>query len=266
MRRKGINRVIYASGILACILILLYFFLPVCALITRSSPSEIINSLEDPVVAHAIFLSLSTAGIATGVVVLLGTPLAYLQARTEYPGKNLVDLIIDLPIVLPPAVAGIALLILFGRKGVIGSVFADNGIQILFTTTAIVLAQIFVAGPLYIRQAKCALEMVPEMYEHAARTLGADRVSAILTVTLPLAKSGITTGIVLTFARAVGEFGATIMIAGNLPGKTQTMPVAIYSLMQSDISSAISIAVILILLSGSILAFIRIISRSEKRC
>lgn len=199
-------------------------------------------------------------------MVLLGTPLAYLQARTEYLGKNLIDLIIDLPIVLPPAVAGIALLILFGRKGVIGSVFADNGIQILFTTTAIVLAQIFVAGPLYIRQAKSALEMVSEMYEHAARTLGADRVSAILSVTLPLAKSGIATGIVLTFARAVGEFGATIMIAGNLPGKTQTMPVAIYSLMQSDISSAISIAVILILLSGSILAIIRIISRSEKRC
>ena len=239
---------------------ILFFTLPLLSLLLRITPEEFISAIQEPNVKSAIFLSLITATTATILTVLIGTPLAYLNARIPYPGRDVVETLIDLPIVLPPSVAGLALLVLLGRRGLIGSWLNDNGVMIIFTTFAVVIAQVFVAGPLYIRQAKSAFAMVDPVYESAARTLGASPLKAFLKVTVPLAKTGLISGVILCFARAIGEFGATIMVAGNLPGKTQTMPLAIYSLMQSDLTASIALSLVLISISCIILIIIRLIS------
>jgi len=183
-----------------------------------------------------------------------------MNARIDYPGRKFIETLIDVPIVLPPSVAGLALLVLFGRRGLIGSYFNELGITIIFTSVAVIIAQIFVAGPLYIRQAKSAFAMVDQVYESAARTLGAGRLLTFIKVTVPLARTGLISGIILSFARAIGEFGATIMVAGNLPGRTQTMPLAIYGFMQSDLTASIALSIVLIAISFIILILIRIIS------
>jgi molybdate transport system permease protein len=240
---------------------ILFFTLPLVSLVFRISPEEFIIAILQPDVKSAIFLSLITATTATIIIVLLGTPLAYLNARVEYPGRTFVETLLDLPIVLPPSVAGLALLVLFGRRGIIGSYLDDFGVSIIFTTFAVVIAQVFVAGPLYIRQAKSAFAMVDRVYESAARTLGGTPLTTFIRVTVPLAWTGLVSGIILGFARAIGEFGATIMVAGNLPGKTQTMPLAIYGLMQGDLSASIALSLVLIGLSCVILIVIRAVAR-----
>ncbi len=239
---------------------ILFFTLPLLSLLLRITPDQFIEALFNPEVKSAIFLSLITAFTATILIVLIGTPLAYLNARISYPGRDLVETLIDLPIVLPPSVAGLALLVLLGRRGILGAWMNDHGIMIIFTTAAVVIAQIFVAGPLFIRQAKSAFAMVDPVYEQAARTLGATPLKAFLKVTIPLARTGLISGVILSFARAIGEFGATIMVAGNLPGKTQTMPLAIYGLMQSDLTASIALSLVLIAISCIILILIRVIT------
>jgi molybdate transport system permease protein len=266
MKSININRIVIVGGILAGIITVSFFILPVISLLLRCSPGIILSSVQDPFIIHAIILSLGTAFITTVVIVLFGTPLAYIQARKEYPGKDIVETILDIPIILPPAVAGIALLLLFGKKGILGFFLSEIGIQVLFTVTAIILAQLFVAGPLYVRQAKNAIVMVPVVYDQAGRTLGASSFQIIIKIILPLARKGILSGIMLTYARAVGEFGATMMIAGNIPGKTQTMPVAIYSLLQTDMDGAISIAVILVWITVIILVMVRVLSDRRQVC
>jgi molybdate transport system permease protein len=241
----------------------LFFTLPILSLVLRITPEEFIAAISAPTVQSAIALSLITASAATILIILIGTPLAYINARVPYPGRNLVETLIDLPIVLPPSVAGLALLVLLGRRGLLGTWLNDHGIMIIFTTGAVIIAQVFVAGPLYIRQAKSAFAMVDPVYEAAARTLGAGPLTAFLRVTVPLAKTGLISGVILSFARAIGEFGATIMVAGNLPGKTQTMPLAIYGLMQSDLTASIALSLVLVIISCIILLLIRIISRRE---
>jgi len=167
------------------------------------------------VVIDALVLSLGTATVSTCIVILMGTPLSYLNARSTYRGKEIVDTLVDLPIVMPPAVAGIALLMAFGRRGVIGRYLDMGGIQIAFTTFAVILAQVFVASPFYIRQARASFEAVDRIYEDAARTLGAGRLRVFLRVTAPLAWTGLVSGAILTFARALGEFGADHHVAGT---------------------------------------------------
>lgn len=175
-----------------------------------------------------IFLSLRTAIIAVIAVIILGLPLARLMARREFPGKDLVESAITLPMVLPPSVIGYGLLMLIGKNGLLGHILASLEITIIFTWWAAVLAATVVAFPLMYQSAKAAFKSVDENYERAARTLGANEVRIFLTVTLPLAWPGILAGVVLSFARALGEFGATLMVAGNIPGQTSTIPVAIF--------------------------------------
>lgn len=256
-KRKKITRALFSLIILITIL---FFTLPLLALLLRISPEEFITAILQPDVKNAILLSLITAGTSTVIIVLFGTPLAYLNARVPYHGRDFVETLLDLPIVLPPSVAGLALLILFGRRGLIGAYLNDLGITIIFTIFAVVLAQVFVAGPLYIRQAKTAFAMVDQTYESAARTLGAPPLTTFMRITIPLAWTGLVSGVILSFARAIGEFGATIMVAGNLPGKTQTMPLAIYGLMQSDLTASIALSLVLIGISCIILVTIRVLA------
>jgi molybdate transport system permease protein len=257
---KGKKQCILLFFSLIILTTILFFTLPVFSLLLKITLEEFVSAILKPDVKSAIFLSLITATTATVIIVLIGTPLAFLNARVSYPCRNFVETLIDLPIVLPPSVAGLALLVLLGRRGLIGSYLNDIGIAIIFTTLAVIIAQVFVAGPLYIRQAKSAFAMVDPVYESAARTLGASPLKTFLKITVPLARTGLLSGVILSFARAIGEFGATIMVAGNLPGKTQTMPLAIYGLMQSDITASIALSIVLIGISCLILVLIRIIS------
>ncbi|MDD1727459.1 MAG: ABC transporter permease [Methanospirillum sp.] len=257
IRNKQISKILLGLVVLITIL---FFTLPLLSLLLRITPDEFIAAILKPEVQSAIYLSLLTAAASTVVIVLIGTPLAYLNARVSYRGRDFVETLLDLPIVLPPSVAGLALLVLFGRRGLIGAYLNDVGIAIIFTTFAVVLAQVFVAGPLYIRQAKTAFAMVDQVYESASRTLGASPLITFVKVTIPLAWTGLVSGVILAFARAIGEFGATIMVAGNLPGKTQTMPLAIYGLMQSDLTASIALSLVLISISCIILITIRLLA------
>ena len=215
---------------------------------------------------QALSLSLVTTAIAMLVIVLLGTPLAYVLARRPFPGRWLVDTLVDLPIVLPPAVAGIALLMAFGRRGVLGGTLADWGVTIPFTAAAVVMAQIFVAAPFYIRAARSGFDRVEPDLEAAAADLGARPGTVFRTITLPLARPGLTAGAVLAWARALGEFGATIMFAGNLAGTTRTMPLAIYGEYGSgDLPAALLLAILLLATSVAILLVSRFLGRERAR-
>ncbi len=258
----------WGAGLTLLLVVLLAFFLlfvtiPIASLFLRITPEAFFRSLAEPVVLDALMLSLFTATVSTVIVILFGTPLSYINARVEYRGKELVDTLTDLPIVLPPAVAGIALLMAFGRRGVVGEYLDACGIQIAFTTFAVILAQIFVASPFYIRQARASFEAVDRIYEDAARTLGASRLRVLLRVTVPIAWTGLVSGAILTFARALGEFGATIMFAGNFQGRTQTMPLAIYTTMQGNICDAISLAIILVIISFAVILVVKVVTRRE---
>lgn len=182
---------------------------------------------------HPIILSVRVAVIATIVVTCVGVPLTRLMARREFYGKDLLEAAITLPLVLPPSVVGYGLLVLVGKNGLFGKVLADMGVTIVFSWWAAVLASTVVGFPLMYQSAKAAFKSVDTNFEKAARTLGANEVRIFFTVTLPLAWPGILAGLVLTFARALGEFGATLMVAGNIPGQTQTIPTAIYFAVQS---------------------------------
>jgi molybdate transport system permease protein len=243
------------------ILFLLFLTIPVASLFLRITPEAFLESLQNPVVLDALFLSLVTASASLFIVIIMGTPLAYLNARTSYWGKEVVDTLIDLPIVMPPAVAGIALLMAFGRRGVIGEYLNAFGIQIAFTTLAVVMAQTFVASPFYIRQARASFQAVDRTYEDAARTLGAGRLRVFFRVTVPIAWAGLVSGAILTFARALGEFGATIMFAGNFQGRTQTMPLAIYTTMQGELNDALCLAIILVVISFAVILMVKYITR-----
>jgi molybdate transport system permease protein len=243
------------------VIFLLFVTLPVVSLFLRISPEAFFRSLAAPVVLDALSLSLVTATVSTAIVVLFGTPLALVNARRDYAGRELVDTLTDLPMVLPPAVAGLALLMAFGRRGVVGQYLDVFGIQIAFTTLAVVTAQVFVASPFYIRQARASFEAVDRLYEDAARTLGASPGTVALRITIPLAWGGLVSGAILSFARALGEFGATIMFAGNFQGRTQTMPLAIYTTMQGDMNAAISLSIILVVISFAVISAVKIVTR-----
>jgi len=251
-----------AAGLLILI-VTLYLVLPVIALFFRTTPELFLASLADPLVISALWLSFSTSTISLAIVILVGTPFAYVHSRSTYPGKVIVDTLIDLPLVLPPAVAGFALLVLYGRMGLLGQYFNMMGISIAFTTLAVIMAQIFVASPFYLRQAKSLFEQFDQSYEHTARTLGASKLRTFLTITIPLTASGLVSGAVMTFGRALGEFGATIMFAGNLPGVTQTMPLAVYVGMESNFNLGLTISILLVIISFVIMITVRLVTRNE---
>ena len=227
-----------------------FIALPVVSLFLKSPLETTFRSLHDPMVIDALKLSLTTSTLTTMIVVVIGTPIAYVNARFRYFGKEVADSLIDLPVIMPPAVAGIALLMAFGRMGIVGHYLNAFGISIAFTTLAVIIAQVFVSSPFYIRQARTSFEDVDLAYENAARTLRCFQ-SLIPSshVILPIALNGLISGAIMAFARSLGEFGATIMFAGNFQGRTQTMPLAIYTAMQGDLDVSLCLAMILVAIS-----------------
>lgn len=244
---------------------LAFLILPLLALFLRIQPEQLLKNLGRPAVYHAIWLSLSTTTLATVSAILIGTPVAYQMARRTFPFKSVVDTLIDLPTVLPPAVAGVALLLAFGRRGLLGSVFADLGINIAFTPVAVVIAQTFIAAPLYLKSAIVGFAGVEAELEQAAALDGASRWDVFRRITTPLAWRALLSGAVLTWARALGEFGATIIFAGNFPGRTQTMPLAIYIGFELDLNVALTLSAILIVFSFLVLILVKLLVHPSLR-
>jgi molybdate transport system permease protein len=246
------------------ILFVLFLGIPIIALLWRALESgELAENLTSDLVIDALRLSTITSTFTLAVALIAGTPLAYLLARYRFPGRAAIDTLIDLPIVLPPTVAGVALLVALGRRGVVGEYLDDAGINIAFTTTAVVLAQIFVSAPFYIRTAKAGFEAVEPRLEGVAWTLGASQWRAFWRVTLPLAWPSIIAGSILCWARALSELGATLIFAGNFQGETQTMPLAIISAFESgrSIEVPIALSVILIAAAAVLLFLLRLLAR-----
>ena len=242
---------------LASLPLLLFLLIPLLALVLRVSPSELLSRLVAAQAAQAISLSLFTTLVTLALTLLAGTPLAYLLARRKFPGKVVLDTLLDLPIVLPPAVAGIALLVAFGRFGLVGHWLDVAGIQIAFTPVAVVLAQTFVAAPLYVKTASAAFAATDRELEQAAALDGAGSLRVFRYITLPLALPALLAGAVMTWARALGEFGATIIFAGNFPGRTQTMPLAIYLGFELDLQTALALSLVLLVVSFGVLLVVK---------
>jgi molybdate transport system permease protein len=239
------------------VLFLMFLILPMASLLVHAPPRDLARQLETPVVLQALRLSLITTCASTLAVLVLGLPIVYLLAMRTFPGKRLLEVLIDLPMVLPPTVAGVGLLLAFGRAGLAGRALSALGITIPFTTLAVVLAQMFVAGPFLINAARAGFEEVDARYLRAAGSLRATPVSTFLRVLLPLSLPSLLAGTAMTWARALGEFGATITFAGNLPGRTQTMPLAVYIALESNLNAAVALSVILLLVSFGLLLALR---------
>jgi len=226
--------------------LLLFLLLPVIALLLRTTPDQWFAKLTQPHILQAVGLSISTTLVATLITIVLGTPLAFALARDFLPYRRLIDTLIDLPIVLPPAVAGIALLMAFGRRGIMGSFLDDLGVQIAFTPVAVILAQTFIASAFYVKAASIGFGNIDPELEQAAGLDGASGWQSFRYLILPLSWTALLSGAVMTWARALGEFGATIIFAGNFAGRTQTMPLAIYLGFELDLDTALTLSVILI--------------------
>jgi len=246
-----------AAAIFAVLLVL-----PVLAIMARSLlGTDLFGALARPVVVDALRLSLLTTGASLLVALVFGTPVAWLLARRQFPGKAWLDGLLELPMVLPPAVAGIGLLMAFGRRGLLGPLLASLGMTVGFTTAAVVLAQVFVAAPFYVRAAKVGFQGVDRELEEMAATLGASGWTSFWRVTVPLAFPSLLTGAAMCWARALGEFGATIMFAGSFQGRTQTMPLAIYAALESDLEAALALSAILVVVSFVLLGVVRLTAR-----
>jgi molybdate transport system permease protein len=232
--------------------------LPLAGLLIRAPWDTLPQRLTEPGVLAALRLSLFTATLATGLCLLLGVPLAWVLARSGLPGRRLVRALVTVPLVLPPVVGGVALLLVFGRRGLVGEwLDATFGVSLPFTTAGVVVAETFVAMPFLVIAVEGALRAADARYEEAAATLGAGRWTAFRRVTLPLIAPGVAAGAVLCWARALGEFGATITFAGNFPGRTQTMPLAVYLALEQDLDAAIVLSLVLLVVSVVVLAALR---------
>jgi molybdate transport system permease protein len=240
--------------------LLLFLAIPVGALLVRAFGSgDGWDARTFGVLRQALGLSLATSALAMVFVIALGTPLAFLLARRRFPGSAAVEALVDLPIVLPPAVAGIALLMAFGRNGLVGRWLAEGGVTLGFTTAAVVMAQVFVAAPFYVIAARGGFARVDRDLEEAATDLGASPGKVFRTVTLPLVAPSLIAGSVLAWARALGEFGATIMFAGSFPGITQTMPLAVYGRFGAgDLPAALLLSVVLLITALVVLIGVRV--------
>lgn len=227
----------------------LFLLIPFVAIVLRISPADFLANLNRAQVFQAVRLSLVTSVVTVAVSILFGTPVAYLISHRHYRVARWVDILVDLPTVLPPAVAGVALLMAFGRRGLLGGVLSNFGLSIPFTTMAVILAQTFIAAPLYIKSAALGFSEVDCELRKAAALDGANRWQTFRFIMAPMASRALINGAIMTWARALGEFGATIIFAGNFPGRTQTMPLAIYLGFELDLQVALTLSVILIGLS-----------------
>lgn len=239
------------------------FLLPLSAVFIRSINAEFFDYAFAEQALSALKLSLITSTITTICAILFGTPLAYILANWKLKYKSWFELLIDLPIVLPPSVAGLALLITFGRRGLFGSTLDVFGISLPFTTAAVVIAQMFVAAPLYIRSARVGFIGIDKQLEEAANVEGANRWQLFREVMLPLTRRTLLSGAILTWTRALGEFGATILFAGNLEGVTQTMPMAIYLGFERNLGVALALSVVLIVVSVFLLMLTKKLEKEE---
>ncbi len=236
--------------------------LPLLALVWRAAAADLVAGALSPTALAALRLSLLTSGISVLAAVAGGTPLAYLLARSRFAGRAWLDLLIDLPVVLPPSVAGLALLMAFGRQGLFGPALGVVGLSLPFSTAAVILAQTFVSAPLYVRAARIGFAAIETQLEEAAFVEGAGRWQLFRFIMLPLAGRALVSGAILCWTRALGEFGATILFAGNLEGRTQTMPLAIYLGLERGLGAALALSVLLLAVSIVLLTVLR---RIEER-
>ena len=240
--------------------VLAFLAIPIVALFTEVPLGDVPALLRDPVVQDTLKVTARTNAIANVLILAFGTPAAYFLATRNFTGRALVITLIELPLVLPPAVAGIGLLAAFGAGGLLGAPLQDNGIVLPFTEWAVVLAIVFVASPFYLRQAISAFESVDPALHDAARTLGASPARTFVRIALPLAASGLVAGWVLAFARGIGEFGATIVFAGNVRGETGTLTLTLYEQLEANFDVALSIGILLVVLSAVILLSYKLLS------
>lgn len=243
----------------ALALALAFLVLPVVAIFTNTSPGTLIGRLGDPVATDALRLSLETTAIAVAVIVLVGTPAAYALATRSFRGRATVITLVELPLVLPPAVAGLGLLAALGPEGILGGALRDLHIALVLQTAGVVVALIFVAAPFYLRQAQASFEAVDRSLIEASRTLGAGEGATFLRVAVPVALPGLLAGLALSWGRALGEFGATLMFAGSFRGITQTAPLAIYDQFATDLPSALALAAVLVIVSGTLLLAVKLV-------
>jgi len=248
---------------LASLPLLLFFAIPIIALFLRISPLDWWQSLHEESLLNAVRVSLTSSLISLAVIVITGTPLAYLISRPRFRFKNIIDTIVDLPTVLPPSVAGVALLITLGRQGLLGQWLSVLGIQLPFTLAAVIIAQVFIAAPFFVRSAAVGFSAVDDEIVQAAQLDGANRFELMRYIYLPLAQTALISGGVMSWSRALGEFGATILFAGNFPGRTQTMPMAIYLGFEVDLNLALTLSVILVSISFIALLLVKRLVQSR---
>jgi molybdate transport system permease protein len=262
-RTRGVGALLWpaAAGVLSGGLLLLVA-LPLAGLFFTASPRELVAGLSDPLVGPAVKLTLLTTTASVLFVVGCGTPLAWALARRRARAWRLLETALELPVVLPPAVAGVALLLAFGRRGLLGPALAAIGIGLPFSRAAVVLAASFVAAPFYLQAAIAAFRRLDPDLLLAARTLGASPARVFFTVAVPLSAPSLAGGAAMSAARALGEFGATLMFAGNMTGRTQTLPLAIYTALESDLRTAQSLSIVLVAVAFGLLVAIRAGSRA----
>ncbi|HTQ08195.1 MAG TPA: ABC transporter permease [Polyangiaceae bacterium] len=237
--------------------LILFLVLPVVGLLSGTTLADVRAGLEHPLVAPALELSFFTTTVSAAVVILFGTPLAWIIAERRGGGARLLESALKLPVVLPPAVAGLGLLLAFGRTSVLGALFARLGVGVPFTSAAVVLAQVFVSAPFYVEAAIAAFRRLDADLLVIARSLGAGTARVLFRVALPLAAPGLLSGVALAWARALGEFGATLMFAGSLSGRTQTLPLAIYAALESDVRAARALSLVLVCIAFVLLFAVR---------
>ena len=242
------------AGGAALAAVVLFLTVPVIAVFASTSPADLLDSLGDASARDALLLSLQTSAAALAIIVLVGTPAAYLLATRAFRGRSLVITLVELPLVLPPAVAGIALLASLGPNGILGGLAGD---RLVLATAGVVVALTFVAAPFYIRQAQAAFEAIDPRLTEASRTLGAGEAATFLRVAVPVARTGLLAGGALALGRALGEFGATLMFAGSFRGVTQTVPLAIYERFATDFTGALALSAVLVAASAAILATVK---------
>ena len=253
--RNGLQKSLL--GAIAGLLVAL-LALPLVGLFIGTSPSELLSALAHPLVWPALRLSLLTTLVSLAIVVALGTPLAWALAQSRGRLARALEVVVQLPIVLPPAVAGVAMLLAFGRRGLFAGWLYPDGWSAAFTPLAVVMAQVFVSAPFFVAAASNAFRRVDEKLLIVARTLGASPLRVLLRVALPLAAPGMVAGAVMSWARSLGEFGATLMFAGNLEGRTQTLPLAIYTALESDLRVAQALSIVLVIVAFTLLLVVRV--------
>ena len=247
-----------------CLTVALAFLtLPVVAIFVDSSPADLIASLGEPGALDALWLSLRTTAASIAIILLIGTPAAYMLATRSFRGKALVVTLIELPLVLPPAVAGIALLASVGPAGILGGTLEAAGIELSLATAGVVVALTFVASPFYVRQAMAAFAAVDRTLLDASRTLGASEARGFLRIMIPVALPGLAAGTALALGRALGEFGATLMFAGSFQGITQTVPLAIYDRFSTNFDSALALSAVLVAVSAAILLSVKFVQGGD---